>query len=330
MVSIIIPAYNVENYISRGLESCINQTYRDIEIVVVDDGSADKTCNIISQYAQQDARIRLFRQDNSGVSAARNRALAEAQGEYIVFLDGDDWLEENAVQTLMEAHRPGYLTCFDGYVVRYEQQGMTKRKRQSKEEHSGEIPKDKYIEAFCLWNIALGSSCYKLFESRRLRENRICFDEKVYNGEDGLFVIEYLFHCEGLTYRNIPLWNVVFRSGSATRSGYNPRMSTSIDAAEAILNYTQYDAHDLRLLQNYYTLRAVSAKKLVMRWRASVPAGEMAKIDAALRKYYKEYMSSPNPLQRKVRLWMYLYLPAAITAPLLGCIYDAMEKANLR
>ncbi|MBW3081187.1 glycosyltransferase family 2 protein [Bifidobacterium saguinibicoloris] len=103
-LSVIVPAYNVERYVSSCLESLIGQlsTY-DIEFIVINDGSTDGTLSILQDYAQRDTRIRVINQDNRGLSGARNRGIDEARGRYIAFVDSDDELEANHIQTLMDA-----------------------------------------------------------------------------------------------------------------------------------------------------------------------------------------------------------------------------------
>ncbi len=103
LVSIIIPAFNAERYIHECIESVLGQTYSNIEAIVVDDGSKDRTWDIICQLARRDVRIKAFRQENKGVSAARNQALEMVKGEYCGFVDADDYLEKNAVEKLVQA-----------------------------------------------------------------------------------------------------------------------------------------------------------------------------------------------------------------------------------
>lgn len=116
-ISIIIPAYNIENYIGQCLESLINQTYKNIEIIVVNDGSKDNTLSIINEYAQKDKRIKVIDQENQGVSQTRNNALKQVEAEYIMFVDGDDWLELDTCDIAMneiKKERPDVL-CFAYY-----------------------------------------------------------------------------------------------------------------------------------------------------------------------------------------------------------------------
>lgn len=98
-ISIIIPVYNVEKYIRQCLESVINQTYKNLEIIVVNDGTKDSSIKIVEEYLN-DKRIKIINQNNQGLSSARNKGLNEANGEYVFFLDSDDWLEKDAIENL--------------------------------------------------------------------------------------------------------------------------------------------------------------------------------------------------------------------------------------
>jgi glycosyltransferase involved in cell wall biosynthesis len=102
MISIIVPVYRVEPYLRQCLDSILNQTYRDIEVLLIDDGSPDKCGRICKEYADIDERIRLFHTDNKGLSSARNLGLQEARGEYIGFVDSDDWLEPKMYSILLQ------------------------------------------------------------------------------------------------------------------------------------------------------------------------------------------------------------------------------------
>ena len=102
LISVVIPVYNVEKYLPQCLESVIKQSYKNLEILVVDDGSADDSGSICDTYAKKDERITVFHTENNGLSAARNYALDRATGDYIAFLDSDDWLEPDAYSVLLK------------------------------------------------------------------------------------------------------------------------------------------------------------------------------------------------------------------------------------
>lgn len=102
LISVIIPVYGVEKYISQCLESVINQTYKNLEIIVVNDGTKDRSADIAKKYAAKDSRIKVYDFKNGGLSVARNRGLEIATGEYISYLDSDDWLDTKMYETLLE------------------------------------------------------------------------------------------------------------------------------------------------------------------------------------------------------------------------------------
>ena len=100
-VSVIVPVYNVEDYIRECLDSLINQTLTDIEIILVDDGSKDLSGTICDEYAKKDCRIKVIHKENGGQSSARNAGLKVSTGEYILFVDSDDYIVENTLETLL-------------------------------------------------------------------------------------------------------------------------------------------------------------------------------------------------------------------------------------
>lgn len=130
-ISIIIPAYNIEGYISACLDSVLSQTYSNLELIVVDDGSSDRTSIILDDYSNRDNRIRLIHQENQGVTAARLRGIIEATGEWVGFVDGDDFVEprmfehllKNAVEYKADISHCGYQMVFPDRVDYYNNTG---------------------------------------------------------------------------------------------------------------------------------------------------------------------------------------------------------------
>ena len=105
MISVIVPVYNAEAYVSRCLESILNQTYRDIRVVCVNDGSTDGTGAILEDFRRRDSRVEVLARENSGLSASRNAGLERADGEYVMFADADDWLDAHACADAVKAMR---------------------------------------------------------------------------------------------------------------------------------------------------------------------------------------------------------------------------------
>ena len=101
-ISVIIPVYNIENEVTRCIDSVMNQSFRDLEIILVDDGSIDNSGSICDEYQQRDVRIRVIHKENGGLSDARNVGMDAATGEYLAFVDGDDWIDVNMYKDMYE------------------------------------------------------------------------------------------------------------------------------------------------------------------------------------------------------------------------------------
>ncbi len=325
MVSIIIPAYNVENYIFRGIESCMNQTNSDIEIVIVDDGSTDNTYRVLMKYSTLDKRIRVYRQENKGVSSARNKGIEEARGEYVIFLDSDDWLEPETIDELLDKGRQGFLTCLDYNLIHMKKGNLEEVAHQQVGTEEAVIYKDKLIQCFCLNKYRLGSACYKLFNRKILLDNHIAFNPGIHDGEDGLFVFQYLLCVDGIVYRDKKMWNILERPDSATNSGYSWKVATAIDAAEIILNYKKYNSSDMTYLKSYYTSRAICVKFSAVKQKKSPSAEEMRRINMALRAYVREFIKCNRQLSERLKVLTIAYLPYIILKPML-CIKSSIKE----
>lgn len=121
MISIVVPAYNAAGVIERCIDSVLRQTYPDFELLIIDDGSTDETAEIVVAKATQDARIRLIRQENAGVSSARNTGISAASGQLLCFIDSDDTVSANYLEILYALYSPGVLPVID--VVRSDRDG---------------------------------------------------------------------------------------------------------------------------------------------------------------------------------------------------------------
>lgn len=116
-ISVIIPVYNVEKYLKRCLDSVINQTYKNLEIILIDDGSTDKSGNICDEYAAKDKRIIVIHKENGGLSDARNKGLDICTGDYISFIDSDDWIENGFYEYVVNNVKDNDLLIFDYYIT---------------------------------------------------------------------------------------------------------------------------------------------------------------------------------------------------------------------
>ncbi|MDO4453078.1 MAG: glycosyltransferase [Eubacteriales bacterium] len=221
LISIIVPAYNVEKHIGRCLESIQKQTYPNIEIMVVNDGSTDDTRKVVEQYALEDSRIILINTKNQGVSCARKEGISKAQGEYIGFVDGDDLIDSDMYEILLnnmlaydaDISHCGYKMCFDDGRIRYFH-NTKQTKVQDNVTGLTDLLEGKLIEP---------GLCNKLYKKslldRMIKENNM--DYTVKHTEDLLMNYILFSYSEKAVFADVCKYHYIVRKGSATRNGLN-------------------------------------------------------------------------------------------------------------
>ncbi|WP_051199905.1 glycosyltransferase family 2 protein [Butyrivibrio sp. FCS006] len=221
LVSIIVPAYNVEKYIERCLESILEQTYQDIEVIVVDDGSHDGTWEIVGRFMKMDSRIMGYQRENRGVSAARNFALKRASGDYIQFVDADDYISRFAVEKLVNTMESN---CADWLNFQYHRVDETENSLDEYDfiighnDISGQQGKFEFLRDV-LMEYRVGYEIWdKLYVTRIIRQNDLKFDENCHIGEDLEFNICYSMYANSLVCLKDRLYFYRVRSGSAMQS----------------------------------------------------------------------------------------------------------------
>jgi len=217
LISIIIPVYNVAPYITRCLESIVSQKYGNIEIIVVNDGSTDRTPAIVEQWSRKDPRIRLINQPNSGVSVARNTALNAIKGKYATFVDGDDWISPDYVSMMYDnliRHNADIVKC--GFTFIDPESGKTRCLTPRKRSMSSEMA----IKAFFCGKGVTASVCGGLYRSDLFIKNNLRFTPGVTIGEDGQMTILLLLNSKRLFIMPSSLYFVRVRPQSASRSGF--------------------------------------------------------------------------------------------------------------
>lgn len=218
-ISVIVPIYNVEPYIRQCLDSIVNQAYRDLQIILVDDGSPDRCGEIADEYAQKDSRIVVVHKKNAGVSAARNDGIDMATGEWISFVDPDDWLDLDCYEKVMNAlpaEKPDVMItggCYLEYpwgscVVRsFTNTKEVDEKCRDKEYLIQKILTDRFGNDNCFPYSALCSPWNKLFRTAFLQKEKIRFPLDIHPTEDTLFNINVFLKaarvvpCECFGYR---------------------------------------------------------------------------------------------------------------------------------
>lgn len=212
-VSLIIPVYNAEKYLRRCLTSAMEQTFKDMEIIVVNDGSTDDSLEICREYQQMDSRFRIIDKENTGVSDSRNRAIAMAKGEYLQFMDSDDWLTPDATESFVLAAKKFDcdMVIADFYrvdkAVFTEKQHIRERGLLTREqfaEYMMQDPADFYYGV--LWN--------KLFRRSIIMDHHLEMDAEMRWCEDFLFNLGFIRHAERFTAIQTPIYYYMKRKGS--------------------------------------------------------------------------------------------------------------------
>lgn len=238
LISVIVPVYKAEKYLPACLDSLLAQTYQNFELLLVDDGSPDKCWEILQQYAAQDARVRIFRKENGGVSSARNFGLRQAKGEYIGFVDSDDFV---APQYLEWMHRALQQTNTELAVCGY-------RKVPKEADPAGIAPvaEKPEIKTFLLAEYSFDyTQCEAAnqYVWRILYKRSLCkelyFDEQLFIGEDTFFFVQVLLQAKGLALVKAPLYFYRIWPESACQRPFTQKHYTAVETWSRIYEMTQ-------------------------------------------------------------------------------------------
>lgn len=204
LVSILVPVYNSENYLKECLDSFIQQTYKNLEIILVNDGTTDNSLNIINEYIQKDARIILINQDNHGAGYSRNIAFDNANGEYVIFFDSDDFMEKNAIELLVN----NSLTTDADIVIAKSKSYCDKTKKINKMDYAIKSDKININDVFNFkdngkyaFNFCIGWAWDKLYKKEFLLKYNLRFQNISY-ANDGYFVCHSLSLADKISILN--------------------------------------------------------------------------------------------------------------------------------
>lgn len=194
MISIIVPVYKVEKYIAECIESILAQTFTDFELILVDDGSIDKSSEICDQFAEMDSRVKVFHKTNGGVSSARNYGIEHASGEWLCFVDGDDIIQTTYLEDF-ELDKADADIYMQGYVKVKGEEIISR--------HSFINCRNKNFYAVLAYseeNFINNSPCFKLFKKSIINANNIRFDTNTSYGEDHLFSLLYILYAHSIHF----------------------------------------------------------------------------------------------------------------------------------
>lgn len=230
MVSILVPVYNAAPYLRDCVSSLTNQTYADLQIVMIDDGSVDGSLAIMQELANEDSRIEIFSQPNCGVATTRNRLLDKARGEFVLFVDSDDWIELNTIETLInEQHKADYD------IVSYQISDPLSS--------DNDYDQEEAIRLFLEHKSFRGSLCDKLIK-RDLFEG-LQIDPTVSYGEDALMVWQVLQRIKKIRVLGKVLYHYRVNQASLSRQKFNGRKFTAYTtwgtiSQDAAVDWPQY------------------------------------------------------------------------------------------
>lgn len=206
-ISIIVPVYNVENYLEKCIDSILNQTFKNFELILVDDGSTDRSGEICEKYKDNDSRVRVFHNINKGVSFSRNFGINKAIGNYLMFCDSDDFVSETWIEELYKyilLYPNSWINC-NIYRMDYDTKEVSII--------------DNYLDNLAIIDISeyyktirlgiSGSVCNKIFNKKIINKFRIYFNDSISYGEDVEFTIDYLKYTDKIIIINKPLYYYV-------------------------------------------------------------------------------------------------------------------------
>ena len=218
--TIIIPVYNAEETLENTVRSALNQTYKNVEIILIDDGSTDSSGAICDRFAAQDNRVKVRHIKNGGVSNARNTALEIASGAYISFLDSDDMMEPDMIKHLvdqLEKNSTNLSAC--GIIVEF----STGKAGVHKFPVTGVVNNENMDNVLHNWfDIYMLAIWNKLFKASIIKENKITFKKEMTINEDGVFVVEYFMHVSSAFFGNSPLYHYIQGNPTSLTAKFNP------------------------------------------------------------------------------------------------------------
>lgn len=225
-VSIIIPMCNSENTIRRALDSLVNQSYNNIEVIVVNNNSIDNSVNIANSYSDK-LVFKLLNEKNSGPSYARNTGMENSSGEYIMFLDADDYFEKDMVYKMVSAIKNNDLVCCNKYKVNNQKKTFEKFQDESIKNY-GYIGLLEYMQYHAIFNTVWN----KIYKKSIIKNNNVKFDNSLRISEDYNFNIDYYRHVKNAVVINAPLYNYVISNSSITATYDNEEFKMRLKAVD--------------------------------------------------------------------------------------------------
>lgn len=254
LISIIVPVYNVEQYLRKCVNSIINQTYKNLEIILVDDGATDNSGKMCDELAKTDNRIKVYHKGNGGLSDARNYGVERATGEYIGFVDSDDYIDEEMYEKLYEAIKKEDVDVAEcNLKIIY----PDRIELFTEKDYHKVCSKKEYLEEYLKIENIFGSACVRLIKSDVAKKIKFPVG-KLY--EDTYYAYDLIEKVDRYAIMNNPYYNYLMRENSITNAKFNPRIFDLIEIVDKFHGtvYKDYfslkEAADCRKMYAYFSV----------------------------------------------------------------------------
>lgn len=304
IVSVVVPVYKVEKYLNRCVDSILNQTFKDFELILVDDGSPDNSPEICDELAKKYSKIKVIHRKNGGLSAARNTgiewALANSDSEWITFIDSDDWIHPQYIESMLNANQENNTDiCMGGFCFTDEYKIA-----------EASVPKDKtkYVrteEAFTDETLDPNSACCRLYKKELFRDIRYPVGKL---HEDRFTTYKLLFRFKNISVVDFPLYYYFVNEEGIVRSSWSPRKLDNLEACENQLDFFIKNNNQemiVYILKDYihlmlYNLRTIKGKNEF--------ASYEKQIRTKLKKTLKQYKKMLNlSFEKDYNIYKYAY-----------------------
>lgn len=307
-VSIVVPVYNVEDCLSYCVESLRQQTYKNIEIILVDDGSTDSSGEICDQYAQEDDRIKVLHIENGGLSNARNTGVKESSTDWIVFIDSDDYYDHRAIEYLVKLRDKYRVDLVATPVIEVRNYENSDFLGDFREKYSGKLDRRKALEQMFYGNYVGTHSGGKLYKKEILL--RFPYPNGMLY-EDLSLAYEHIASCENIAVSALNLYKYYRRPGSIVNSKYSDRLLDFYKAMEWNRAYVERDYPNDKEMRRALNVRYVfNGLHIVHAMLISDMYAEVNKIRKEYIQYFKDVILNSNVTRKnKVKYLMLLVSP---------------------
>ena len=303
-ISVIIPVYNTEKYLKECVESVLAQTYTDLEILLIDDGATDASPQICESYEKQDDRIKVIHKQNGGLSDTRNVGIDQCSGDYVLFLDSDDyWDDKNMVQSLADQVKQFPVDVLNFRYKKYLEDTKQFVTCLKSVEDIEQQEKDQILERLINEGLYISSACNKLISARFLKENKLYF-EKGITSEDIDWCARMLIKCKSIGYNNIEAYVYRQRSESITHTIAYKNIYDLSNNVKKCVKFGQEIPQNTKFYELYHNFAAYQYGTLLL--SNTLVEGDRAKIKTIMKEMKAYSWLLDYHVNQKVKLQYYV------------------------